>query len=448
MSRHTILGPADRPSPPQPKSLGSWLVAFTIASTQLVAAAATLRADDEGTATTDRPTLLVDANFANGSGRVESLDQRTRTIRLSPTEHKQRGWACWWYVKVTGIRPGETVTLDVGKAPWATPARAAYSLDNQNWSQTNRGIRGQDRIVYRQRIDASEAWFAWGPPFTVADANALTEWAAVGIPQTRKIDLVRTRGGQVIPAIRVSATPADAVTSSKTPLSNQAENGRPYTIWIQARQHAWEAGSSWVCKGLVNWLASDDPRAESLRASSQLVIVPIMDVDNVLLGAGGKNQLPHDHNRDWSEEPHWPAVRAATAEIRALDRDDRFDVFIDLHNPGPRDDVSFFFVAPRELLTDKGRRNLQRLLATAQAEITGPLAFAGESRESGPNYDKEWRRISKNWVSFNTREHVVAVTLETTWNSPSSTISGYETVGRQLGLALERYLRTNPRQDD
>ncbi len=51
-------------------------------------------------------------------------------------------------------------------------------------------------------------------------------------------------------------------------------------------------------------------------------------------------------------------------------------------------------------------------------------------------------------TSFNTREHVVAVTLETTWNAPNSTISGYETVGRQLGLALERYLKTNPRQDN
>jgi hypothetical protein len=64
------------------------------------------------------------------------------------------------YVKITGIVPGETLTLDVGKAPWATPARAAYSLDNQNWCQTNRGLRQQNRIVYRQRIDAHEAWFA------------------------------------------------------------------------------------------------------------------------------------------------------------------------------------------------------------------------------------------------------------------------------------------------
>lgn len=421
---------------------------FTAAVVLSLTATGPSNAQRQAEAVTDVPALVVSADFANGNGRVESLDQRTREIRLSPIEHPQRGWACWWYVKVTGIRPGETITLDVGKAPWATPTRAAYSLDNQNWCQTSDGERRQDRIVYRQRIDAGEAWFAWGPPFTVDDAAALAEWAAAAIPRTRRFELGRTRGGEPIPAILTGLATTDAADSSPASQAASASGSRSYTTWIQARQHAWEAGSSWVCKGLVNWLASSDPRAASLRSMSQLVIVPIMDVDNVLLGAGGKNQLPRDHNRDWSDEPHWPAVRAAMSEIRRLDDAGQFDLFVDLHNPGPGDQAPFFFVSPRHLLTDKGQRNLRRLLATSQAEITGPLALAGESRESGPNYDQHWRRISKNWVSFNTREHVVAVTLETTWNSPHSTMAGYETVGRQMGLAIERYLRTNPRQDD
>ncbi len=32
---------------------------------------------------------------------------------------------------------------------------------------------------------------------------------------------------------------------------------------------------------------------------------------NLLYGAGGKEQKPHDHNRDWSENPHWFEVAAA-----------------------------------------------------------------------------------------------------------------------------------------
>jgi hypothetical protein len=75
-------------------------------------------------------------------------------------------------------------------------------------------------------------------------------------------------------------------------------------------------------------------------------------------------------------------------------------------------------------------------------DMTGPLAFKGHTEESGANYDKRWRYIAKNWVSFNTNDRVVAVTLETAWNTPSSTTDGYKIVGQQLGLGIERYFRT------
>ena len=89
-----------------------------------------------------------------------------------------------------------------------------------------------------------------------------------------------------------------------------------------------------------------------------------------------------------------------------------------------------------------GRRNLDRLLVATKVEMTGPLAFRGKTRESGAGYDaKLWKQISKNWVALNCRDHVVAVTLETAWNTPDSTSQGYRLVGRQLGLTIERYLR-------
>jgi hypothetical protein len=44
-------------------------------------------------------------------------------------------------------------------------------------------------------------------------------------------------------------------------------------------------------------------------------------------------------------------------------------------------------------------------------------------------------------VSKSCANHVVAVTLETSWNTPHSTTTGYRTVGKQLGLAVERYSR-------
>jgi hypothetical protein len=81
-------------------------------------------------------------------------------------------------------------------------------------------------------------------------------------------------------------------------------------------------------------------------------------------------------------------------------------------------------------------------------ELTGPLRFHGATKESGPSYDRDWERIGKNWVTAHTADHVVALTLETPWNTRASTIAGYRQVGRELGLAIERYLRADPRIKD
>jgi hypothetical protein len=336
----------------------------------------------------------------------------------------------WWYFKLEGIQPGETITLEVGNGPWSTPVQAAFSLDGKTWSQTPPGEQHDDRMVYRQLIEGREAWFAWGPPFTPDDAQQLVDEAARKLPAAVSFELCRTREGRSTPALVIHQP--------------QRDDDRHYGVWLQARQHAWESGSSWICRGAVEWLISDDPRAESLRKKAKIYVVPIMDIDNVAIGAGGKEQKPHDHNRDWSDDPHWRSVAAAMEHIRRENAACRFDLFIDLHNPAPGSKNPFFFIAPDELFTETRRAGADRFLTACRLEMTGPPAFEGQTHESGAKYDPAWKQISKNWVTANTREHVVALTLETPWNTPHSTTDGYRTIGRQLAMAIERYLREPP----
>lgn len=377
------------------------------------------------------PTALkVSIDFPGGSAVVQELDQQQRRIRIVPTTHADRGWVCWWYFKLGGIRPGETITLDVGEGVWATPDQASYSLDNRTWTHTAPGKREGKRIVFSQKIDAAEAWFAWGPPFVPQDAQTLVDEAAAACSDAKAFELCRTREGRPVPALKVDAA-----------------NGQGrFGVWVQARQHAWESGASWVCRGFTEWLVSDDPRAGELRSKAEIVIVPIMDIDNAAIGAGGKAEKPQDHNRDWSEKPHHASVAAAQERIKEMNRAGKFDLFIDLHNPGPSDTNPYYYMAPPEQLTELGKRNIEEFLAASKAEITGPLKFEGKTLISGANYDPNWKQISKNWVTENTRDHVVAVTLETAWNTPASTQEGYRRVGRELGLAVERHLRTAQRR--
>lgn len=398
-----------------------------------------------------RGAWVVDADFENGSAEVVSLDQETGTIRLRPAGDPRRGWPCWWSFKLRGLQPGALVTIEIdrtlGPLPsetgagnegrpldpgWSQPRHAAYSLDGgKTWRQTPPGERHDGRMRYAARIDAAEAWFAWGPVFAVADATALIDRLVKEVPGAESFELARTHEGRRVPGLILRAgTRPDA---------------ERHGIWVQARQHAWEAGASWVGRGFIEWLVSDDPRAVALRERSLVYFVPVMDVDSVATGNGGKGQAPQDHNRDWSDAPHFPEVAAAQRRLRELDAAGRLDVFLDLHNPAPGDQRPFFFAAPEELLAPRGRENLARFIQAAEREITGPLVLDPRLRRSGANYSTKWREISKNWVALHCRPHVVALTLETAWNTPHGTTEGYLAVGRQLGLALEAYLRTSPR---
>lgn len=406
----------------------------------LVAAFAVVLFAANAAGTSETSQLAVSTDFPGGSGEVQAVDQEKRLIQLVPTSHKDRGWACWWYVKVAGIAPGETIKLDVGDTKWATPERATYSVDGKTWQHTAPGRRNGNRVTYEQKIDTAEAWFAWGPPFVPADAEALCRRAAKGCERACAFELCRTREDRSVPALHFRAPLRD---KGRSPDAVSVQ--KPFGICITARQHAWEAGSSWVCAGLVEWLASDDARAVELRRKADIYIVPIMDIDNVAIGAGGKEQQPQDHNRDWSDQPYHRSVAAVQSIIKRLDDEERFDLFIDLHNPGPSDRDPYFYISPRSVVSDGGWANLNRFLDIARTEITGPLCFRGETKESGASYDRNWERISKNWVTRHTADHVVSLTLETAWNTPASTVDGYRQVGRELGLAIERYCREDPR---
>jgi hypothetical protein len=372
---------------------------------------------------TVRAELAVETDFPGGSGEVVSIDQGSSTIVLNPSDHPDRGWRCWWYFRLNGITPGKAIILDVGEAPWATPKQATFSIDDgKTWQHSNAGTRDGKRIRYSLTFgtDIETALVAWGPPFVPDDAKALVEKLADASDEATVFSLCRTREDRDTPALRIGTA------------------GKPL-IWVQARQHAWESGASWVGKGFAEWIVSDAPQAAKLRTNHEIVFVPIMDIDNVHRGAGGKSQKPQDHNRDWSDNPHWNAVAAAQKELRSAAEADRLLMFIDLHNPGATNLFPYFYVPPADILSAVAKANLTTFLDAAKTEITGPLRFTGKVIESGAKYDpKAWTTISKNWVA-RLGTPAISVTLETAWNTPASTTAGYQTVGRQLGMAMARF---------
>ena len=281
------------------------------------------------------------------------------------------------------------------------------------------------RIRYEVIGTGGPLWIAWGPPFTPRDTDALLAEAEKKLTGAKSFELARTREGRPVRGLRVS----------------EATAPRPPGIWVQARQHAWESGSCWVARGFTEWVVSDDADARWLRSQAEIFIVPIMDVDNAATGNGGKEAAPRDHNRDWDDNPVYPEVAAAQQRLRALAKANRFDVFLDLHNPGPGESRPYFFFGPSEFMAEAGRVSQTNFLVAAKRRITAPLVLDEKPHITGPSYHPLWKQMSAQWATANGNPHTLATCLETVWDTPHSTTDGYRMVGRQLGLATGDFLR-------
>jgi hypothetical protein len=393
--------------------------------------------------------LQVDSAFEGGSVAALEVDDATRTIRFSPGGDPARGWPCWWYFRVSGVTPGETITLqlrgstattkELGSAlskpiapAWAMPAQATFSTDGSHWLHTEKGTLERDVMTYTVAPTTPAFFIAWGPPYTPASASAFVKEMAAQSPHARAEELCRSRENRGVPMLHVQEGARTAQ--------------QRFGVWVQARQHAWESGSSWVAQGFGEWITGPDPEAAWLRSHAEIFLVPIMDVDNTATGNGGKDAIPHDHNRDWSDAPHWNEVAAAQKQVRALIAENRMDVFLDLHNPAPGD-PTFFYILEANSLAEPMASLLNRFITLSYSRISKikPLIpMSNRPKSTGPSYHPLWRQISANWVSMNGNPTTVSACLETLWNYPNCTTDGYRAVGSQLAQAVREYLAERP----
>ena len=385
--------------------------------------------------------LRVRSDFEGGNAEVVTVDEAARRVRIMPALREGRGWPCWWFFELEGLKVGEQITVEVQAqtkpfreqmvlaADWCQPTHAWVSTDGDKWTATEAGKQSADKVMtYVMRADAEVISVAWGPPFLPSDAEKLLAEVEASLPGADRFELAKTRGGRAVQGIRIGDETAE------------------HQVWVGARQHAWEAGGSQVSRGFLKWYAS--PEAKALRATTCLHFVPIMDVDNVAMGAGGKEAVPRDHNRDWAAEPIYPEVAAAQKMIREIQARRGLDVFIDLHNPGSRDPIFFFGPFAFERMTGVQQRNYRRWIELAAANITKPMPVVPTYRFA--NYvktEEERGRMSSGWVRANTSASTISVTLETGWNNPQMSVEGYAEVGAGLGRTLEAYLSENPRRE-
>ncbi len=277
--------------------------------------------------------LRVSADFEGGSIGACRLVAESHLECKVEGETDQEGrnrQASWFFFRVDGA-DGEPVTIDLvdlageynykpgpGGITDKTPPWISY--DRQHWEPV-RNVEyqaGPPRLRVRIAPRTETVWLARLPPYTNRHWKHLLDEIR-GNPALKADAIGKSVEGRDLLLVTFEAP--DAGTRPKR------------TIWLMFRQHAWEAGTSWVADGAIRYLA--DWRSKPALRSAVIKIFPMSDPDGVARGGVRFNKYGYDLNRNWDNiiPEKMPEIAAQYAAIRKwLGSGHTIEMFLTVHN--------------------------------------------------------------------------------------------------------------------
>ncbi|HKQ36683.1 MAG TPA: M14-type cytosolic carboxypeptidase [Verrucomicrobiae bacterium] len=283
--------------------------------------------------------ITFNKNFEGASlGRIETLSETEFRCHVEgqSDERGRNRQANWYYFRMDGVR-GQQVTLmltnfvgEYNDRPGSCAMNAdtipVFTYDNERWehfpAMTWDDERKEATLQFQGEHDT--IWIAHVPPYTHARLLRLLE------------ELDR------LPTVRVEVI-GKTVQKRDLHLVTVANFEKPgkRTVWLQARQHAWETGTSYVMEGALRFITSDDPQARVLREKVVFKFTPMMDPDGCANGKVRFNANGYDVNRHWDEVDLWrkeflqrmPEIwYVKKAVLACMDSERKIDLMLNLHN--------------------------------------------------------------------------------------------------------------------
>lgn len=287
------------------------------------------------------------SDFENGNGMLVSQNPARNELSILPQiKNRDKEWL-WFHAKVSGFRKDTLLTIHLPfyRASYA-PDPMLVKIEGQ-WQR----IAAENHLFfksYRFAANTDTLTLASGVPYSYSQLLDFLK-SMPQAPFLKKEILCLSEGGQQVPMLRFR------------PLNHKPKG----TLFFQARQHAFEAPSSYFMQGLVKELLDHFGDKEFVLGQYQILVVPMVDVDNVRDGAYGKDQFPVDFNRDWVEKPHWKAVLAIQNLLLTMEKEAPVVFTLDCHAPHPiTKSYSHYYLALADSATQT--QNLKKLMAIHQ----------------------------------------------------------------------------------
>jgi hypothetical protein len=247
----------------------------------------------------------IHTDFPGGClGAVESAAPGALTVRLY-REHAADGvhtQATWFYARLSGLE-GQPLALTLSGLGDVWNGRPSFSINERDLPVVSDDGRAWRRLA-ESRFDraAGTVTFDLEPAGDVLWLAMLEPYGPAELAVLSRAVLAHPEGRGEVAGLTVGGRPLA--------LWSIGDEAAPHCVWVLARQHAWEAHTSWCAEGLVRWLLSD--QAAEFRRRCVVKILPLMDPDGVVRGGTRYNAHGYDVNR------HWDATDPADPEHRRL----------------------------------------------------------------------------------------------------------------------------------
>jgi hypothetical protein len=376
------------------------------------------------------PTIRFSSDFESGSiGAVTALGQDGLSWELALRNDNDDAalpatFRTWWYLRADSVPIGQLLHLEFSRLGFRDFFVPVYSYDRQHWQYfseqevalvTSGAVAsGADRLVVEARFQASPVWIARTFPYTASDLSTFLQTLA-GNPAVHLETLgLSPRLQQPIGLLTVK----DATV--QTPRT---------TVWIQARTHPGETGPSYLLEGLLGAVLAEDALGRSLRSRYIFRVLPMHNVDGVLLGNYRTNGASTDLESAWAFAAGTAALSAsAPLENRLvnqgamapalLDAEAPVVLALNLHSSNSSPDSAAFFIP--HFGSDPAKYSpAQRSLWGKQLDFIQRVALAYDGcieqspAEGGAGFLDS--AFPETWWWSQRQDAVNAITLETTY---------------------------------
>lgn len=373
--------------------------------------------------------LRFSQDFDHGSLDVSKVVVKDDRVLLAGRDNFNRGRWKWIHFEASGVKDRH-LTFEIGDnfasgASRLKDLRMVYSHDGNTWSffDQNRWESRANRFTFFNdaafREDRVIIAYSFPYPYRrVAEhVNRINQSPWVAPTRSGDLNLVIGQSAGGIDCVGREVPPHDLFGFVITDPSVDLPKVK---ISITGGVHANEVLANHVLEGLIDFLISDDPRADGLRQAAEFFIYPMVNPDGRFAGynRGGVEHESRDTNRFWHEDLYQDMKEIKTV-AEALLRDTGGEVtwHFDFHSWS--NTTPHFVILDPETLQTLFWEKLQILEPTKRHQISD-----GSSRTG------RWFGLHRLGATF-------SLTPETMFR-PDENVDRYHAMGRHFAIALSQ----------